>query len=139
MFFAVYVSSAVRLFNNTELAELLEVSRRNNAKAEITGMLLYKDGNFMQFLEGPKENVCSLLERIKEDPRHRGMIVLMQAEHEARDFSDWSMGFKTLDDDELPSLPGYSDFLDLPLTSEQFLLNPSKSLRLLLTFKDNMR
>jgi hypothetical protein len=49
------------------------------------------------------------------------------------------MGFKNVESDSLPQLPGYSDFLDLPLTSEQFLMNPSKSLRLLLNFKNILR
>jgi hypothetical protein len=139
MFFAVYVSSAVRLFSNEELVELLEHSRKKNAADDITGMLLYKDGNFMQFLEGPRKNVCALLDTIKGDPRHRGMIILLQSEHDERDFSEWSMGFKTLKNDVLPEVPGYSDFLDLPLTSDEFLMHPSKSLQLLLSFKENMR
>ncbi len=139
MFFSVYVSSAVRLLSDEELAALLETSRRNNAKRDITGMLLYKDGNFMQFLEGPKESVCALLATIKTDPRHRGMIVLMQSEHPDREFSDWSMGFKALGPNKRIEIPGYSDFLDLPLTSERFLLNPSRTLKLLLGFRDSMR
>jgi hypothetical protein len=139
MFFAVYVSSAVKLFTDEELVELLRISRENNARQDITGMLLYKDGNFMQFLEGPRENVCALLAKIKHDPRHRGMIVLLQSEHQERDFSEWSMGFKSLGSDQMPDVPGYSDFLDLPLTAEEFFLHPSRSLQLLLTFKKNVR
>ena len=139
MFFTVYVSSATHLFTEEELNALLETSRRNNAKVGVTGMLLYKDGNFMQFLEGPKEKVRALLEKIKTDLRHKGMIVLLQEERPDREFVDWSMGFKKLGRDQLPEIPGYSDFLDLPLTSEQFLLNPSRSLRLLLSFRESMR
>jgi hypothetical protein len=139
MFFTVYVSSAVHLFSDEELTALLETSRRNNAQAGITGMLLYKDGNFMQFLEGPKDKVCALLEKIKTDLRHKGMIILLQQEHAEREFIDWSMGFKKLGRDNLPGIPGYSDFLDLPLTSEQFLLNPSRTLRLLLSFRNSIR
>ena len=139
MFFTVYVSSAVQLFTETELTQLLETSRCNNAEAGITGMLLYKDGNFMQFLEGPKDNVCALLDQIRHDPRHKGMMLLLQQEHPDREFSEWSMGFKMLGRDKLPEIPGYSDFLDLPLTSEQFLLNPSRTLRLLLSFRESIR
>jgi hypothetical protein len=139
MFFLVYVSSAVTLFPEKELIDLLEISRCNNRALGVTGMLLYKDGNFMQFLEGPKENVLSLMEKIKKDPRHRGVITLMQQEHEEREFPEWAMGFKKMDSGTLPKIPGYSDFLDLPLTSEQFLLQPTKSLRLLLNFKNIMR
>jgi len=50
----VYVSSATELFSDTQLENLLLRSRQNNSTLGITGMLLYKDGNFMQCLEGPK-------------------------------------------------------------------------------------
>jgi hypothetical protein len=139
MFFLIYVSSAVKLLSQKELFDILEVSRRNNEKVGITGMLLYKEGNFMQFLEGPKEEVCATLDRIKKDPRHRGLIVLLQQEHPNREFTEWAMGFKTLQSERLPDVPGYSDFLDLPLTSDEFLSHPSKCLRLLLNFKSIMR
>ena len=136
MFFLVYVSSAVRLWAEKELLDLLEKSRKNNQALGITGMLLYKEGSFMQFLEGPREKVMALMEKIKKDPRHRGVITLLQQEHPEREFPEWTMGFKMVESDQLP---GYSDFLNLPLTSEQFLMNPSKSLRLLLNFKNILR
>ena len=139
MFFLIYVSSAVTLFSEKDLFDLLEKSRHNNHKVGVTGMLLYKEGNFMQFLEGPKEEVFKLLEKIKKDPRHRGIITLLQQEHNEREFSEWAMGFKKLGSDQLLEVPGYSDFLDLPLSSDQFLTEPSKCLRLLLNFKNIMR
>jgi hypothetical protein len=138
MFFTVYVSSAVQLFSEGELFALLQRCRENNARTDITGMLLYKDGNFMQFLEGPREKVCLLLETIKADARHKSMIVLLQDEHSAREFSEWSMGFRALGPDRIPDIPGYNEFLEAPLTSEEFLLHPSRSLQLLLSFRRQM-
>jgi hypothetical protein len=52
MFSIVYVSSALKPFSKTDLLTLLEKSRENNTSLGISGMLLYKDGNFMQVLEG---------------------------------------------------------------------------------------
>ena len=139
MYMIVYVSSAVELFSEQELMTLLEKSRKNNSTLDITGMLLYKDGNFMQFLEGPKEAVLALIATIKLDARHRGIIILLHEDHAEREFKEWSMGFKKLDSNASLEVPGYSDLLELPLTSEQFLLNPSKALKLLLSFKNVMR
>jgi hypothetical protein len=136
MFLSVYVSTAAHPLTEEELLALLETSRRNNARDDITGLLLYKDGSFMQFLEGPRDAVCELLETIRHDVRHRNMIVLFQQEHPVREFPEWSMAFQCLDGVALPEIPGYGDFLDLPLTSEQFLMNPSKSLRLLLSCRE---
>src|ERR1700683_2215540 len=93
MFLAIYVSTANKLFSDQELAELLEQSRKANRDKGITGLLLYKDGCFMQFLEGAREDVLFLLNKIKVDPRHHGVIVVLQDEHGVREFSDWAMAF----------------------------------------------
>ncbi len=57
MFFLVYVSSATRPFSGEDLRALLETCRKDNAELGVTGMLLYKDGNFMQVLEGDEDAV----------------------------------------------------------------------------------
>jgi hypothetical protein len=139
MYRMVYVSSATELFSDTQLKSLLSKSRQNNTAHGITGMLLYKDGNFMQCLEGPKDLVLSLDAKIKSDPRHRGMLVLLKEENVEPEFSEWAMGFKKIDATIASEFSGYSNFLDLPLTSEAFQSNPSKSLKLLLCFKRDMR
>ncbi len=114
MFFLVYVSSAARPFSGKDLRVLLETCRKNNAELGVTGMLLYKDGNFMQALEGDEGAVRGLYERIAADPRHGGEITLQQGFAEGRQFSDWSMGFHDLDSPEARSDPGYSEFLNAP-------------------------
>lgn len=73
--------------------------------------------------------------KIKSDPKHRG---LLHEENAQPEFNEWAMGFKRLDSDTALKFPGYSDFLDLPLTSEEFRMRPSKSLKLLLSFKRDM-
>jgi hypothetical protein len=50
MFYLLYVSSAVKLMDNDELLKLHKLSQKNNEKSEITGMLLYQEGNFMQII-----------------------------------------------------------------------------------------
>jgi Sensors of blue-light using FAD len=52
----VYVSSSVKPFCDNELLQLLERCRRNNDKLGITGMLLYKNGDFMQALDTQSVN-----------------------------------------------------------------------------------
>jgi len=139
MFRVVYASTAVTPFQEQELEAHLKKYRERNSKKGITGMLLYKDGNFMQCLEGPKKVVSSLLAKIQSDRRHRDVIVLLREENVEREFNEWTMGFKQLDRNTAREIPGYSNFLNIPLTSEQFQLNPSKSLQLLLCFRNVMR
>src|SRR5687767_6279847 len=108
MFHLVYVSSAINLFNSDELKDLLEISRRNNSALDITGMLLYRDGNFIQALEGDEQAVRALFEKISRDPRHKGIVTLVQGETPEREFPDWSMGFRNLNDPDESKLAGYS-------------------------------
>jgi hypothetical protein len=139
MYFLVYASSAVELFSDQDLTELLAVSRRNNEKVGVTGLLLYSQGNFMQVLEGPEEAVRTTHTRIAKDPRHTGLITLVQGERDEREFDDWSMGFKRLDNHNTPALPGHSDFMNTRLDAAEFNGNPSRTMALLSFFKKNMR
>ena len=89
----VYFSHARRPLSETELLDLLTVSRRNNQQNGITGMLLYHDGNFVQALEGPRAAVEAIFERIAVDPAHDGVISTGIVPIKERQFGEWSMGF----------------------------------------------
>jgi hypothetical protein len=93
----------------------------------------------MQCLEGPQDAIKTLEAKIHSDPRHRGMIVLLTEDDVQPEFREWAMGFKKLDPATALEVPGYSEFLNVPLTAEHFLLKPSNSLKLLLSFKRDMR
>ena len=138
MFSLVYVSSATLPFSAEDLRDLLATCRENNAALGVTGMLLYKDGNFMQVLEGDEKAVRGLYARIEADPRHGGEITLQQGFTERRQFPDWSMGFRDLNSTEEASTPGYSEFLNAPLTGREFPGVPSRAQKLLLSFKRTM-
>ena len=132
-----YVSSAVKSFTRSELRELLAVCVANNRPLEITGMLLYKDGNFMQVLEGDEASWRGVHEKILRDPRHRGLINLLQGDQGGRQFPTWSMAFRDLESAECVATPGYSEFLNTPLTSQAFA-DPSRCQKLLRTFKNTL-
>jgi len=139
MYFLVYVSAATMAFSHEELVALLASSRKNNSAADVSGMLLYKDGNFMQVLEGKKDTVLALYNKINLDPRHKGVIKLLDGERDMRCFPEWSMGFHDLNNEELKNLPGFTDFLSTRLRPEEFSDNPDRCLTLLLSFKKSMR
>jgi Sensors of blue-light using FAD len=134
MYYLTYVSSAVRPFTPDELYALLEVCKRNNARDGITGMMLYKDGNFMQVLEGHETVVRQTYARIAMDPRHNGLITLQEAPQKMPQFPDWSMGFVDLRTDQVRP-QSYSEFLNSPLTGHEFSADPGRAQRLLLAFK----
>ena len=134
----VYVSSASVEFSRTDLIQLLRQSREKNGRLGITGMLLYKDGNFIQILEGPEKEVRDLYQTISADPRHHGVIQLMEYEGE-RSFPEWSMGFQDLNDPDVHRLAGYTEFMNEPLDSGRMQANPGNAVRLLQIFRHNMR
>jgi len=138
MYSLLYVSSASKPFSADELTALLKSSRENNSRLDISGMLLYKDGNFMQLLEGEEAAVSGLYAKIVQDLRHKGPITLLRGPTPERSFAEWSMGFRELKSTLDPRVPGYADFLNTPLTSGDFVAHPTKAQKLLLMFKEKM-
>jgi hypothetical protein len=135
MYTLTFVSSAIQPFTVAELHGLLGVCTRNNSRDQITGLLLYKEGNFMQSFEGEQEVLMGTFRRMQQDTRHGGMITLHEGHQRERQFPGWSMGFKNLDL-AVDRPASYSQFLDLPLTDHAFSDTPSLAQKLLLSFKD---
>lgn len=108
----IYVSSATRAMGMDDLAALLRTSRRNNGRLEITGLLLYREGAFLQVLEGHAQDVDLIYERIRADDRHTDVTTLLRAPVEKRDFPGWAMGFRGLGALARADVPGFSPFVD---------------------------
>ena len=132
-----YVSSSVELFSPDDIASILTVSREKNRRLGVTGMLLYKDGNVLQILEGERDKVVGLFETICNDARHRGVIKLYERSIAERDFPEWSMGFHDLGVEDLRGLEGASEFLEP--TFDMSAIKPSAAARLLSSFKGSVR
>ena len=139
MKFLIYTSSASHLMNDLELRELLDHCRVLNMQDGITGMLLYKDGSFMQALEGDDENVARTFERIQKDTRHIDVTLLREREIEERNFGNWSMGFKSVDTSDLQRDPSFSQLSGEVFSSPAFTEKPNIALKLLKSFHENNR
>jgi hypothetical protein len=137
LFQIVYRSTATKSFSRADLIELLKSSVHRNTRAGITGLLLYKDGDFMQALEGEEEVVIKLFAKISRDPRHHRVIPLIHEPIEQRNFSSSAMAFHDLDTVELRNLPAYSEFLNMPLNGELLAPDITKCQLLLLLFKED--
>lgn len=72
----VYRSTAVRDMGPAALHELLEQSRRRNTLEDLTGLLVYHEGHFVQWLEGPASHVERVWGAIQRDPRHTDVEAL---------------------------------------------------------------
>ena len=133
-----YVSTADRLLSRPELLSMLMSIRPRNDALGLTGMLLYRDGNIIQVLEGPDEAVDTTFAKIDKDPRHKGVLLLLRDQVQGRVFPEWSMGFHEVSADDVAGVDGFTEFLRRPSTpslGEQ----AEPAYRLLELFRENMR
>jgi hypothetical protein len=108
----IYCSQLASGLDDSELVAILETARANNARLDITRMLLFDSESFFQVLEGPAGNVRPLYEVIRADPRHEKVLKLIEEPIEQRDFGAWTMGIAHLNRDELAAVPGLNDFFE---------------------------
>ena len=89
----VYQSRATRPLGASDLDILLLDARINNELANVTGVLLYGDQQFVQYLEGARPDVEQIYARITRASQHHRLEILEQGRVEARRFQRWHMGF----------------------------------------------
>lgn len=71
----VYLSTAVGVLRADELDRIWLRARASNASSDLTGLMLFHQGVFLQAIEGPAAGVAGLFERIRRDRRHANLIV----------------------------------------------------------------
>lgn len=108
----IYLSSASELLDDEQLHSLFFQCRRNNAHLGITGLLLYRDGSFLQLIEGEKQDVITLFRKICRDSRHHGILKVIDESIPEREFSDWSMSFPRCSCHSLGNC--FNDLMDRP-------------------------
>lgn len=91
--------------------EILAKARDRNASVDVTGALLFTEGRFVQVLEGEKDKVHEIFDRIGNDPRHADVEILSAQYSDRRRFKEWSMAF--VGDDETLR----DKFADAPLAA----------------------
>lgn len=129
----IYCSIASHMFSNEELAGLLRFARKNNAKEDITGMLLYSEGSFFQVLEGEEEKIRHLFRTIEKDKRHHSITIVIQEPIAERSFADWTMGYVYIKPEDVDKIIGANDFL---LGEQTFTkLGRGRAKKLLAAFK----
>ncbi len=92
-----YISTVTPQFTEGDLESILAASRRNNAAAGLTGLLLFNGQRFLQHLEGEEAMVMRAYDRIKVDPRHRAIVLLSRKHLPERVFAHWDMAFEHVD------------------------------------------
>ncbi|MBK5193818.1 MAG: BLUF domain-containing protein [Flavobacteriaceae bacterium] len=88
-----YVSTANRDLNQDEVSELLDQTEIRNNNEGVNGLLIYSDGNFFEVIEGEKSKIRGLFKCIKEDPRHRNIMMVFEKEIDKPLFDDKEANF----------------------------------------------
>ena len=99
-----YVSSASWNLLDEQVERIVAEARRQNALNGITGVLLYCDGNFMQYLEGEESAVLQTFRRIRASESHYQVNELMNQSITRREFAGWTMGFSEPSPDEFVAI-----------------------------------
>lgn len=103
-----YISRADESLSGFDIKTLLELSVKGNNKAGIRGVLLYRNSNFLQVLEGKKVELQNVYSKICNDGRHNTLIEIFSGAIESPLFANYNSKFSVLDSkQDLISLKEY--------------------------------
>jgi len=97
LFQLMYKSTATRPMTAEDLTQLLQQARARNSRLGVTGVLLYKEGQFLQVLEGLERPVRQVFADIAQDDRHEDIQTIFTSPIERRTFPTWQMAFVACD------------------------------------------
>ena len=127
-----YVSSCNDDLSARDLEQLFHVNKRNNIELNISGILVYNNGNFLQILEGDEQKIINLFKKIRVDKRHSHIIELISSHKSERIFDDYEIGFILVNDSKKRNqLRNYLNWL-----KEAEIKNVNKVIRIVENFID---
>jgi hypothetical protein len=86
----IYASTPITVVSSTVL-DFIPGAIIENAKHDITGMLISTPTCYVQILEGERKAVNQLYQNIVKDNRHINCTILRYASIPNKEFKDWSM------------------------------------------------
>ncbi|MFN4761503.1 BLUF domain-containing protein [Gillisia sp. Q332] len=89
----VYVSTASKDLKDSEIKNILEESVAWNNGHDLTGILLYSEGNFFQIIEGEESVIKDLFESIKQDSRHIDVLQIFGKEIHKKAYDGYKADF----------------------------------------------
>jgi hypothetical protein len=82
------------------LSDIVKISKKNNEKTGLTGVLFLHNHTFLQIIEGAHDALESLMTRLQMDTRHKNIVRIIDEEIPGRSFGSWSMDSFNLSDNE---------------------------------------
>ena len=113
----VYESRPTEALNKEQLRDILAKSQFKNIRLNLSGLLVFHAGKFMQLLEGGRKEVDELFAAIHRDPRHTDIKVVLESDCQFRSMPSWVMGLST--DDNLAEMISSMDYYISPEVTKQ--------------------
>ncbi|QNJ96918.1 BLUF domain-containing protein [Constantimarinum furrinae] len=93
-----YISKAIDELDESGVKNIFDTTVRNNVRDNISGILLFQEGNFLQVLEGEKNKLKSLFSTIMEDSRHYRILPVINHYNDCRIFESYTSTFSVVRD-----------------------------------------
>lgn len=88
--YALITSQSAPQFQASELETLRPEPMTSDPFNQITGRLIFRDGHFLHYFEGPSPVVQSTLRSLRLLPHHKNSRLLLMGEVSKRLFNEWS-------------------------------------------------
>ena len=97
------------------LSDIVLISRQSNPLSQITGIISYREEQYFQVLEGPKQEIDKLFSKILADSRHEDIWVFLDMPITRRCFGNWGVSVF----DFVDQGPFFKEFI----RSNQYIIN----------------
>lgn len=134
LYYLVYTSHESYPLTRRDLRDIMDQAEAFNQQRQITGMLVYRAGPFLQVLEGQQNHIAQLYDSICRDRRHHQIQLVIMEPATQRCFSEWSMGFCDLACNQDRERAAYTIFLREGLCARIHPSHPSIPASLLTMF-----
>lgn len=134
----VYYSTARFGLTEEEVSQILETARNANKRLYITGCLLLFRNEFLQILEGERETIVTLFERITKDSRHYNINLIYEGEISNRLFKNWDMAYCKVSDDNREELAGYLGMKEFYNNLEEIDASSSEAMEIFYYFSKSI-
>jgi hypothetical protein len=115
------MSVQAQTLRDKDVEELLFNAREKNKRLAITGVLLLIQGKFIQYIEGYEEDIDNVYRSIEVDPRHNDLLLLDSGYIDKRQYKNWTMAYRKVNNSEIKNILGYSE-----LNLDDLFLNPAE-------------
>lgn len=100
-------TSVPKSIGQADIDDILNASRQNNERDNLTGMLLFTSDFFVQVIEGSCETLSERLITIGHDPRHKKLQLRSFEQVDERLFAAWDMHYVAHNQASLAAYGGF--------------------------------